>query len=130
MLREPASVRHSARTLATSACLAFALTGAAFAFGSIAVDDSYADDEDIGYGYSSGHDIEAAASAGALEECKSSDNAKCRVVLTYKTCGALASFNRKFGVGEGATKQIAEQAATRACDQSACKILVSECEGN
>jgi hypothetical protein len=99
-------------------------------FRTIAVDDSYADDEDVGYGYSTGHATDAAASTGALEECKNSDNANCRVALTYKACGALASLKRKLGVGEGATKQVAEQAATKACAQSACKILVSECEGN
>jgi uncharacterized protein DUF4189 len=129
MFRNRAFVRRSTCKLLMSACFAVALTGAAYAWGSIAVDDSYVDD-DIGYGYSTGHDTEAAASAAALEECKNSDNANCKVVLKFKACGALASLKRKFGVGEGATKQAAEQAATKACAQSACKILVSECEGN
>ena len=127
MLR--ASALHSTARLLASVGLAVALSGAALAFGAIAVDDSYADDEDIGYGYSTGHDTEAAASSAALTECKNSDNAKCRPVLTYKACGALASLQRKFGTGEGATKQAAEQAAMKTCGQPACQILVSECEG-
>ena len=129
MLRECAIVRHSALTLLAAACFAAALTGAAYAWGSIAVDDSYVDD-DIGYGYSTGHDTEAAASAAALEECKNSDNANCKVVLRFKACGALASLKRKFGVGEGSTKQQAEEVAMKTCGQSACTVLVSECEEN
>jgi hypothetical protein len=129
MLGENAFVRHSALKLVTAAGFAIALTGAAFAWGSIAVDDSYEDD-DIGFGYSTGHDTEAAASTGALEECKNSDNANCKVVLRFKACGALASVKRKFGVGEGSTKQQAEQLAMTACGQPACSIMASECEGN
>jgi hypothetical protein len=129
MFRETAFVRNSALRLLTAAGFALALTGAAFAWGSIAVDDSYEDD-DIGFGYSTGHDTEAAASAGALEECKNSDNANCKVVLRFKACGALASLKRKFGVGDGSTKQQAEEVAMKTCGQSACTVLVSECEEN
>jgi hypothetical protein len=123
-----AFVRHSTCKLLMSACFAVALTGATFAWGAIAVDDSYKDD-DIGYGYSTGHDTEAAAESGALAECKNSDNANCKAVLKFKACGALASLKQKFGVGEGPTKQAAEQVAMKACGQSACKVLASECEG-
>jgi hypothetical protein len=129
MFRENALVRHSALKLLTAAGFAVALTGAACAWGSIAVDDSYEDD-DIGFGYSTGHDTEAAASTGALDECKNSDNANCKVVLRFKACGALAGLKRKFGVGEGSTKPQAEQVAMKACGLSACTILASECEAN
>jgi hypothetical protein len=128
MFRNSAFVRHSTCKLLVSAGFAVALTGAAYAWGSIAVDDSYVDD-DIGYGYSTGHDTEAAASAAALEECKNSDNANCKVVLKFKACGALASLKRKFGVGEGTSKQLAEQVAMKACGQPACTVIASECEG-
>jgi hypothetical protein len=129
MFGERPFVRNPTFKLLLAAGFAVALTGAAFAWGSVAVDDSYEDD-DIGFGYSTGHDTEAAASAAALEECKNSDNAHCKVVLRFKTCGALAGLKRKFGVGEGSTKKQAEDLATKACGQSACAILVSECEEN
>jgi hypothetical protein len=128
MSRRIAFVRRSTRTLLASTCFAVALTGTAFAFSAIAVDDSYEDD-DIGYGYSTGYDTSAAASASALEECKKADNANCKVVLVFKTCGALASLKRKFGVAEGATKPVAEQAAMKACGPT-CKVMASDCDGN
>jgi hypothetical protein len=99
MSRASAFVRHSTCKLLMSACFAVALIGAALAWGAIAVDDSY------------------------------QDNANCKAVLKFKACGALASLKQKFGVGEGPTKQAAEQVAMKACGQSACKVAASECEG-
>jgi Domain of unknown function (DUF4189) len=128
MSRKIAFMYRSTNRLLLSTCFAVALTGTAFALGAIAVDDSYEDD-DIGFGYSTGYESDATASAGALEECKKADNANCKVVLVYKTCGALATLKRKFGAAEGATKQAAEQAAMKACGP-ACKVMASECEAN
>ena len=63
--------RRSVSTLLTSACSALALTGAAFGWGAIAVDDAIdTHPDDVGYGFSTGHNSEAAAASGALEECK------------------------------------------------------------
>jgi len=133
MSLKTAFVRRSATTLLVSTCFAVALSSAALAIGAIAVDDSYEDD-DIGFGYSTNYDTNADASAGAIEECKNSDNNNCKVVLVYKACGALAGLKRKYGVGEGATKQAAEQAALKACGPASgpnsCKVLASDCEGN
>jgi hypothetical protein len=128
MSRKTAFARRSTTKLLTSAGFAVALTGSAFAWGAIAVDDSYEDD-DIGYGYSTGYDTNTAASAGALEQCKNSDNANCKVVLVFKACGALVGLKNKFGVGEGATKQAAEQAAMKSCGPT-CTVLASECDGD
>jgi hypothetical protein len=35
-----------------------------------------------------------------------------------------------FSVGEGATKQAAEQTAMKACGPTTCKVMASQCEGN
>jgi hypothetical protein len=129
MSRKIAFMRRSTNRLLLSTCFAVALTSTAFAWGAIAVDDSYEDD-DIGFGYSTGYDSNAEASASALEECKKADNANCKVVLVFKTCGALASLKRKFSVGEGPTKQAAEQTAMKACGPATCKVMASQCEGN
>jgi hypothetical protein len=124
------AVRHrSISTLLTSACFALALTGAAFGWGAIAVDDAIdTHPDDVGYGFSTGHNSEAAAASGALDECKDAGNESCKVVLTFKACGAYATSKRKFGVGEGSTKQRAEQAALIMCGQQSCQVVSAECD--
>ena len=121
--------RRSVSTLLTSACFALALAGAAFGWGAIAVDDAIdTHPDDVGYGFSTGHNSEAAAASGALEECKGAGNDSCKVILTFKACGAYATSKRKFGVGEGSTKERAEQAALIMCGQQSCQVVSAECD--
>ena len=121
--------RRQAGKLLASAGFAIALTGSAFGWGAIAVDDAIdTHPDDVGYGYSTGHNSERAAVSAAMDECKGSGNEHCKPVLTFKACGAYATSKRKFGVGEGSTKERAEQAAMTACGQSSCEVVVSECE--
>jgi len=119
---------RSIPSLVLAAGLIAAATGAALGWGAIAVDDSMdTHPDDVGYGYSAGHNSEAAARSGAIRECKNSGNDSCKIALTYRTCGAYASSQRHYGVGEGSTESQARSAALQSCG-SGCKIIVAECE--
>lgn len=96
------------------------------AIGAIAVDDEVG--SAAGYGTATGHDSEAAAKAAALTECRSAGNKSCEVVLTFKTCGAYAGSKSYYGVGTGSSEGAAEAAAIKECGNSACKVIVSDCE--
>lgn len=106
-----------------------AAPGAARAWGAIAVEDERGmAADDVGYGVSVDHDNEDAARAAAMRECRRSDNVDCRVVLTFRACGAYASSRRHSGVGEGSTKERARRAAIDACGHDRCDIVVAECD--
>ncbi|HZP78169.1 MAG TPA: DUF4189 domain-containing protein [Pseudolabrys sp.] len=121
--------RRSARTLLASAILLVGLTGTALAWGAIAVDDEEGrHHDDVGYGASSGHNSEAAAKAGALRECRRHGNEDCRVIVTFRHCGAYAVAGRHYGYGEATTLASARRDALEHCGGGACKIVVSHCE--
>jgi hypothetical protein len=117
------------RVAILAAGVAAGTSGVAFGWGAIAVDDEYdRHADDVGFGYSSGHASEAAARAAAVRECHRSDNEDCRVVLTFRTCGAYAVSRRHFGVGEGWSVRQAERAALDTCAVSSCRVVVSDCD--
>ena len=119
----------SIRSLVLAAALAVASATAALAWGAIAVDDEVGQQaDDVGYGFSTGHDTEGEARRGAMAECRKSGNNSCKVVLTFKACGAYAASRRYYGVGEGSTKERAEQTAVQLCGRAACAVVISECD--
>ena len=119
----------SVRSLVLAAGLVLAETTAVLAWGAIAVDDEVGQQaDDVGWGFSTGHDTEAEARRGAMAECRKSGNDKCKVVLTFKACGAYAASRRYYGVGEGSTKERAEQTAVQLCGRAACAVVISECD--
>ncbi len=97
-----------------------------YAAGAIAVDDAVGDEP--GFGTSIGEDTQAEAAKAALKECKKAGNSDCRVVVRFEKCGAYAHSKKYFGVGTGSTKAKARENALAECGNSACKILVVECE--
>jgi Domain of unknown function (DUF4189) len=112
------------------AFLAIALAfvpASAFAWGAIAVDDKAGQSaEDAGYGFVTGEKNEAAASRGAMKECRAQNKA-CKVVITFETCGAYASSGRRWGAGEGVTEGAARRKSLVNCGNEACKVVVAEC---
>jgi len=115
-------------TVAASALFAVALTGSAFAWGAIAVDDEAGTHpDDVGYGYSSGHNSAAAARSGAMAECRKQGNTGCKVVLTFEHCGAYAASHRHYGIAEGSTAAAARREAVAACGPG-CQAVVANCD--
>jgi hypothetical protein len=122
-------VRHFIASTLTAVALGLAATGAAWSWGAICVDDSFGDEPSgVGYGFATEASSRQQASAGAMDACKSEGNEECKVVLTFKGCGAYASSKANFGVGTGANLQAAEKSALSACDGSDCMVVVSGCE--
>jgi len=107
--------------------LCFALPFNAFAVGAISVDDE-AGDMNAGYGIATGEASEGAAKAAATKFCREAGNKNCKPVVWFKTCGAYAANTKVYGIGYGATKQVASKMATEACGESSCKIVVADCE--
>jgi hypothetical protein len=116
-----------AATLAVLVGLAH--TGAAIAWGAIAVDHDFGEDpEDSGYVLvSPHHPTPAAAAADALASCQENGD-HCEVVLTFQKCGAYAASKTNFGVGTGMTLKQAERRAVAACKGARCRVVVSDCE--
>ena len=106
-------------------CLAFPFN--AMAVGAIAVDDE-AGDMNAGYGIATGEDGEASAKAAAVKACKESGNSHCKPVVWFKTCGAYAANTKVYGIGYGASKEVASKMAKDACGEGSCKIVVADCE--
>ena len=122
-------MRHVTATLLTAAALGLALTGAAWSWGAIAVDDSYGEEPSgAGYGFATEFANQREAAAGAMEACQSEGNSDCKVVLTFKTCGAYAASRTDYGLGTGANLGTAEKRALAACNGSDCIVVVSDCE--
>jgi hypothetical protein len=122
-------VRHLTASLVLAASLALASSGAAWSWGAIAVDDSYGDEPSgVGYGFATEASSRQEASTGALEVCRSEGNTECKVMLTFKTCGAYAASHTRYGTAVGATLTAAEKRALTECDGADCIIVVSGCE--
>lgn len=107
--------------------LAITLPLNALAVGAIAVDDEEGE-KDPGYGYVTGASSEQEAKAGALRECKKAGNDNCKVAVWFKQCGAYAASRKYSGIGYGSSKKVAENKALEECGNSACKIIISDCE--
>ena len=117
------------RGVFATALIVLASTGAAFAWGAIAIDDEEGDTaDDVGYGWATGYPNQRAAQQEAMSECKGQGNENCRMVLTFQGCGAYATSPSRYGVGSAATAAQAERNAMRACNNSACTIVLSQCE--
>lgn len=99
----------------------------AFAAGAIAVDDDEGD-TDPGYGVVTGAGSRDEAGRAALAECKKQGNKNCKVAVRFDTCGAYASSKKYSGIGFGASLAVAKSKALDECGNSACKIIVAECE--
>ncbi len=97
-----------------------------YAAGAIAVDDAIGDTP--GYGTAVGEDTQGEAAKAALKKCKKVGNTDCRVVVKFEICGAYAASKKYFGVGTGSTRAEARANALEECGNSACKVIVSECE--
>ncbi len=122
-------VRHLTATVLTATALALATTGAALAWGAIAVDDSYGDEPSgAGYGFATQFSSRQQANVGAMDACQNEDNDNCTIVLTFKGCGAYASSTTNYGVGTGADLATAEKRALADCLASDCIVVVSDCE--
>lgn len=111
---------------ALGACiLALPLNG--LAVGAIAVDDEEGQ-KNPGYGFATGMETRKKAEAAALKECRASGNKNCKVAVWFEQCGAYAASSRHYGIGWGSSKRIAEAKAKEECDNSTCRIIVSQCE--
>ncbi len=109
--------------------IALALTGAALAWGAIAVDHDYGEDpEDSGYVMvAQSHHTRAAAENDALTTCQDNGD-RCELVLAFRKCGAYAASKTRFGVGAGASLRQAERRAIASCAGAGCRVVVSDCE--
>ena len=68
------------------------------------------------------------ANENALNFClKTGSKAGCRVVVTYQQCGAFASNGHDAGWSKAPTKTEAEDGAVKACGESGCKLVTSDC---
>ena len=118
--------------LLAAAILVFGRTTHAFAASvdAIAIDDDRSTASgDAGWGTGEG-DTVAAAKKMALENCAKEGNKHCKVMLTYKKCGAYASSANYYGTGTGATKAAAKEDAMKNCGHNGCKVAVSDCVGD
>ncbi len=131
------SIRPKRAVMHSIAFAAFLVSGVAFAatpalagWDSIAVDDDVnTSGGDAGYGVGDGA-TKAAAEAEALKNCKSEGNSACKIEISYQnTCGAYASSQKHSGHGTGANKAAASKAATSACGEGSCKVVVADCVG-
>jgi hypothetical protein len=120
---------HRFTKLIVVALLAVASGGSALAIGAIAVDDYYDEDpSEAGYGIATEYRSAREASAAALDACTSEQNSDCKVVLTFKKCGAYAASQGGYGVGSASTRQAAEKRALRQCGDANCIVVVSDCD--
>jgi Domain of unknown function (DUF4189) len=92
-------------------------------WGAIAIDIG---DPDPSYGIGGG-DSEAKAVNNAMRFCRQSGGKTCKIVVTYNACGAYAAARNGSGWGKGASKRAAEAQALEACNNSRCRIVVSDC---
>lgn len=122
-------MRHFTASMLTAAAIALASTGAALSWGAICVDDSFGDEPSgVGYGFATEASSRAEATIGAMDACKSEGNEDCKVVLTFKGCGAYAASTANYGVGTGANLGTAEKRAMAQCNGPDCVVVVSGCE--
>jgi hypothetical protein len=96
---------------------------------SIAVDDDTGTHGgDAGYGVGQGNG-RGSAEFQAMKACKDEGNSNCKIAVSYQTCGAYASSTHHAGIGTGASKDAAANAALNGCGRGACKVVVSDCVG-
>jgi hypothetical protein len=81
---------------------------------------------EAGYGVGQG-DTEDQADIGAMHACKTHHNTNCKLLLTYRMCGAYASSANHAGTGTGETAQIARGGALDSCGRATCKVVVADC---
>ncbi|HVG50404.1 MAG TPA: DUF4189 domain-containing protein [Xanthobacteraceae bacterium] len=111
-----------------AAWLTIASTGAALAFGAIAVDDYYDEDpSEAGYGIATDYRNAREASIAAMEACKTEPTSECKVVLTFRKCGAYAASRGGYGAAASNTLKQAEQRALRQCRDPDCIVVASDC---
>ena len=119
---------HKAAILIAATLFAISSAGSALAVGAIAVDDYYDEDpSEAGYGIATEYRTNREASAAALEACKSEQNSDCKVVLTFKKCGAYAASQGGYGVASANTLPEAEKHALRQCGDANCIVVISDC---
>jgi hypothetical protein len=112
--------------LAAGSAPAFARTGT---WDSIAVDDQRGSTgSDAGYGVGTAN-TSRGAQREAMQACEDAGNDDCKIVLTYRTCGAYASSRTKYGTGTGRTESQARRNALASCGNSNCELTVSDCVG-
>jgi hypothetical protein len=94
-------------------------------WGSISIDlGSSPFDPAFGIG---GGDTMDQAIANAQGFCRKAGGNKCETVVSYQQCGGYAASAKSWGAGSGATNKAAEAAAMSKCNDSRCKIIVSDC---
>lgn len=95
-------------------------------WGAIAMDVSQATPTPS-FGVGSG-DSKEEASSKATKICRVT-GAKdgCKVVVTYETCGAVASNGYDAGWATAASKDQAASSALKACGKDNCKLVASDC---
>jgi hypothetical protein len=122
-------MRRFTASLFAAAALALVSSGAAWSWGAIAVDDSFGDEPSgVGYGFATEASSRQEANAGAIDACKSEGNTECKVVLTFKACGAYAASHTNYGIAAGASLGTAEKRALASCDGPDCIVVISGCE--
>ena len=92
-------------------------------WGALAIDIT---DRDLPWG-SGEAETERDAVNNAMRFCRQSGGKACKVVLTFRQCGAYAHSRNATGTGVGKTKKAAETAALEACKDSRCQIVTSDC---
>jgi hypothetical protein len=122
-------MRNLIAAILLAVSMSVAHTGAALAWGAIAVDHDHGEDpEDSGYVLiSPKHKTPDAAANDAMMSCQENGD-NCDVVLTFRKCGAYAASKTNFGVGAGNTLKQAERRAVGACKGRGCRVVVSDCE--
>ncbi len=111
-----------------AATLLTAMAATALANGAIAVDDYYDEDpSEAGYGIATDYPSPRGAAAAAMDACKSEQNSDCKIVLTFKKCGAYAASRGGYGVGAANKLADAEKLALRQCRDPDCIVVASDC---
>ena len=97
-----------------------------YKWGAIAMDKAEVTREPY-YGVGGG-ETDKEANDNAMGFCKEAGGTACEVVISYEQCAALAlSGNGKGGWGTSGTKEEAEAQSLQGCKDSACKVVVSDC---
>jgi hypothetical protein len=121
-------IRLMGRLFATAIVLPVTVA-TALAWGAIAVDDEPGQEpDDVGYGIVTGAATKAQAGADARSACREAQNEDCKLVLTFRKCGAYAASPATFAVGAATTLKAAEQRALAGCAATDCRIVASDCE--
>jgi hypothetical protein len=106
-----------------------ATVATALAWGAIAVDDEPGQEpDDVGYGIVTGSATKRQAGAVAMSACREAQNEDCKLVLTFRKCGAYAASRATFAVGTATSVKAAEQRALAGCAAPDCRIVASDCE--